>query len=83
MKNQALEDCIRALKKRFPPPKFKNRKKKVMNRSGMLIAPDVTSTTHPDQTKWYQNSNAELAWGLPALFVPGALRPPRPPGPGG
>ena len=32
MKNQALEDCIRALEKRFLSPKLKKRQKKASNR---------------------------------------------------
>ncbi len=26
--------------------------------------PVVVSNTHPDQTKWYDNNNADLSWGL-------------------
>lgn len=28
-------------------------------------APDVTSATHPDPTKWYSSKDAELNWALP------------------
>jgi hypothetical protein len=28
--------------------------------------PSITSTTHPDNTKWYQASKAELNWSLPS-----------------
>ncbi len=29
-------------------------------------SPVVTSLTHPDQNKWYANSNPEFSWGLPS-----------------
>lgn len=32
-------------------------------------APVVTSTTHPDQDKWYRNTTAELAWEMPSGVV--------------
>lgn len=28
-------------------------------------APKITSSTHPDQSKWYPNNNPELSWILP------------------
>ena len=29
-------------------------------------APTITSSTHPDQTKWYADSSPEFSWNLPA-----------------
>jgi hypothetical protein len=28
-------------------------------------SPEISSSTHPDQNKWYNNSNPEFSWGLP------------------
>lgn len=30
-----------------------------------ILLPQVTSLTHPDQTKWYSNNNPEFSWPLP------------------
>ena len=30
------------------------------------VAPKISSSTHPDQEKWYANNNPEISWGLPA-----------------
>ena len=38
MRNQALNDCIRALEKRFPSPKLKKRHKKATNRFSMPVS---------------------------------------------
>lgn len=40
MKNQALEDCIRALEKRFLSPKLKKRQKKAPNRFSVSVSVD-------------------------------------------
>ena len=36
------------------------------NNSGLPIAPEIVSSTHPDPTKWYQNPNPDLSWCLPS-----------------
>ncbi|MDP2864262.1 MAG: hypothetical protein Q8N73_01215 [bacterium] len=32
---------------------------------GVLLAPKVSSPTHPDPEKWYSNNNPEFTWKLP------------------
>ncbi|HRH26294.1 MAG TPA: cohesin domain-containing protein [Candidatus Paceibacterota bacterium] len=34
--------------------------------SGVPALPVITSTTHPNQNKWYNSGTAELAWAMPS-----------------
>ena len=34
--------------------------------AGTSQAPEITSTTHPDQNKWYQESVAQFNWNVPS-----------------
>ncbi len=33
---------------------------------GVPLAPAISSTTHPDENKWYSNKNPEFTWKLPS-----------------